>query len=91
MSDSERRKKKQREERRKRIRKGGRDERKERRKRAREEGSKRGRETENKNSVMKNPDPQPAKQFKKERQNYLSKIALYFRNKCLSDFENCCC
>lgn len=35
---------------------------------------------------MKNPDPQPAKQFKKERQNYLSKIALYFRNKGLSDF-----
>lgn len=30
---------------------------------------------------MKNPDPQPVKQVKKERQNYLSKIVLYFRNK----------
>ena len=81
MSDSERRKKKKREERRKRRRKGGRDEWKERRKREREGGSKSGRETQNKNSAMKNPDPQPVKQFKKERQNYLSKIVLYFRNK----------
>ena len=39
----------------------------------REAGSKTGRETYNKNSVMKNPDPQPGKQFKKGRQNYLSK------------------
>ena len=53
----------------------------------RKEGKERGREggrggrRQNKNSVMKNPDPQPVKQVKKERQNYLSKIVLYFRNK----------